>query len=135
MASKTEKITIELDTDDLAQIDELVDAGNYAGRADFLSAAIHIHLDAYKGLTGQQAKPDSVSNGVEKAVGAYVITKKALEQLAEKGKKLNISVTGVLTVDANVGPELFVRTVENVQLRGKLVANADVKMLIEQMNL
>jgi len=78
--SDTEKITINIGTVDLGQIDLLVAEGFFSNRADFIRTAIRNQLDK-----NQDAVKES---SIRRATGMGILsyTKKNLEQYKSEGK-------------------------------------------------
>jgi Arc/MetJ-type ribon-helix-helix transcriptional regulator len=131
MSNETEKLTVNLGVVELAQIDVLVGQGIYANRSDFIRTSIRKHLETYKEKIEQSLEPLSGKSHVSKAIGIFHISKKELEKIAANNDKINISVIGMLIIDASVSAELFERAVESVTLRGKLVASNEIRKMLE----
>jgi len=134
MVNETEKLTINLGVVELAQIDVLVEQGVYANRSDFIRTSIRTSLDNHKSRIEASLIPIASKREWEKFIGICHISGKTLEKLRENDSKLNISVIGMLIFESSINTTLFSDTVENVVLRGKLIASDDIKNIIAQMN-
>lgn len=134
MSNETEKLTINLGVVELAQIDVLVEQGIYSNRSDLIRTAIRQHLEVHKEKIELSLTPISNKSNLTKTIGVIKISKKSLQKLYEGNEKLNLSVIGMLIIDADINSKLFEDTVESVVLRGKLVASKEIKKIIEEMN-
>lgn len=134
MSNETEKLTINLGVVELAQVDVLVEQGLYSNRSDFIRTSIRKQLEFQKENIEGLLTPIDNKKDLRKIIGICKISNKALQKLAVDNEILNISIIGMLVIDADVSTELFVATVENVVLRGKLVASKEIKAIIETMN-
>lgn len=131
MANETEKITINIGVVELAQIDVLVEQGIYSNRSDFIRTSIRKNLEVNNEIIKQHLEPISNKENWNKTIGILLLSKKNLEELARNGEKLNISIIGMLVIDTSVSAELFQNTVDNILVRGKLVASDEIKEIIK----
>lgn len=134
MLNETEKLTINLGVVELAQIDVLVEQGIYANRSDFIRTAIRKDLDNYSERIQQQLTPVASKKEWEKVLGIMIINKNTLEGLKREGEKANISVIGMLVIHNDVSVQLFNQTIEQIIVRGKIVAQNELKKIIHDMN-
>ena len=134
MPNETEKLTVNLGIVELAQIDVLVEQGIFSNRSDFIRNAVRIKLEDYKDKIEQQLLPLSSNKFWRYTIGIQKITKKDIENLVNDKQKINISVIGMLIIDKAIDAELFEKTVEHVIIRGKLLAEKNIKEIIEKMN-
>jgi hypothetical protein len=116
----TEKVSFNITVVDLGKIDLLVDQGHYATRTDFFVAAVRSQLLTHA-VTMQDLMRESM------VVGAAVHTRKALEKLVARGKKLDIRVIGLCMFTKDVTPELVRNAVRSIKVRGSLRASPQVK--------
>lgn len=132
MANETEKLTINLGVVELAQIDVLVEQGVFSNRSDFMRTAIRKELDVYGDRMEIAPILTSGKDNWTKTVGILSISKKMLEKLAGDGERINISVIGMLLIDAGVSAQLFKQTVDTVLIRGKVIAPDEIKAHIKE---
>jgi Arc/MetJ-type ribon-helix-helix transcriptional regulator len=133
MSNETEKLTINLGVVELAQIDVLVEQGIYANRSDFIRTAIRKDIDNYSERIQQQLTPIASKKEWEKVLGIMMINKNTLESLKREGQKANISVIGMLIIHNDVCVQLFNQTIEQIIVRGKIVAPNELKKIIHDM--
>ena len=124
MSPDTEKITINMGAVDLGKVDLLVDEGFYGNRSDFIRTAIRNQLDRHDTDTAA-----SMSRRMA-ALGALGVNARDLEDSLAGGKTLKISVVGMLTISADVTPELARKAIESVYVRGTFRASDEVKAAI-----
>ncbi len=120
----TEKVTINLSVVDLGRIDVLVDEGLYSSRTDLIRTAIRNQLERHEvELTQAMARGAFV-------VGALAFDRESLERSVARNERLKITVVGLLSIAADVTPELAARAIESVKIRGVFKATEDVKAVL-----
>lgn len=116
-----EKITINVGFVDLGQIDLLVQEGFYANRSDLIRTAIRnqiaAHADTLKQAVGRRML----------VLGIQHLSAADLEALRARGQALDVRVLGLLTIAADVTPELALQTLRSVAVLGSLHATPAVK--------
>ncbi|MDB5856380.1 MAG: putative transcriptional regulator, CopG/Arc/MetJ DNA-binding domain [Ramlibacter sp.] len=116
-----EKITINLGCVDLGQIDLLVQEGFYANRTDLIRTAIRNQLSTHGEAVRQAVARKTLSLGIQH------FSKADLEALRAAGRKLDIRVLGLATIDPAVTPDLAMATIESLTVLGALHASPAVK--------
>jgi Arc/MetJ-type ribon-helix-helix transcriptional regulator len=117
----TEKITINMSTVDLGQIDLLVDQGFYSNRTDFIRTAIRNQLAQHADTVKQTITSRTM------VLGSVTYDRKDLEKALAEGKKKEIRVVGVLILKDDIPPELAAATIHSVEVFGVLRASDAVK--------
>jgi Arc/MetJ-type ribon-helix-helix transcriptional regulator len=118
---ETEKITINLGLVDLGQIDLLVQEGFYSNRTDLIRTAIRNQLSTHSEAVRQTVARKSL------VLGLQHYSRTDLETVQRAGQKLQIQVLGLVTIGADVSPELALATIESVVVLGALHASPAVK--------
>ncbi len=119
--SETEKITINLGLVDLGQIDLLVQEGFYSNRTDLIRTAIRNQLSTHAEAVRQTVARKSL------VLGLQHYSRTDLEAVQRAGQKLQIQVLGLVSIGADVPPELALATIESVVVLGALHASPAVK--------
>src|SRR5947199_5888431 len=88
----TEKITINLGYVDLGKIDLLVQEGSYSNRTDFIRTAIRNQIEQH----ASEVQQTIVRNAF--VVGVLHYDRRVLESNLAQGKKIRITVLGMLTL-------------------------------------
>ena len=118
---KSEKITVNVGTVDLGQIDLLVDEGFYANRTDFIRTAIRRQLETRSAaVNGTIARRALV-------LGTQFYSRQELEKLRQSGQMLEVRVLGLATIANDVSPELALATIASVEVLGAFRAPPAVK--------
>ena len=117
----TEKITINMSAVDLGKIDLLVREGLYSNRTDFIRTAIRSQIEKHN-LEVQQ----SVARHAY-TIGVLVYDRKDLERMKAEGKRVKLTLVGMLNLTNDVPPELAAEVIETLQLRGIFNASKAVK--------
>lgn len=126
--SYTEKVSVNVNTSTLSQIDLLVDNGYYSNRSDFINQAVR------EALGRQQGTIDGIVRRQEERVkrGSWFIgvsgfTAKEIAQMHTEGETTAMTGYGVLHIDPACDREQLYAVVESIRVRGKVIAPADVK--------
>jgi Arc/MetJ-type ribon-helix-helix transcriptional regulator len=116
-----EKITINVGFVDLGQIDLLVQEGFYANRSDLIRTAIRNQIAAHADTLKQAVGRRTLVLGIQHLGAAE------LEAVRARGETLDVRVLGLLTIAADVTPELALQTLRSVAVLGSLHATPAVK--------
>ncbi len=117
----TEKITINMSAVDLGKVDTLVNEGLYSNRTDFIRSAIRSQLEKHTFEIQQSvARHSSV-------IGVISYSKADLEKRKQKGKRLSLSVIGVLHLHEDIPADLALEVIEDIKVRGMFNASDAVK--------
>ena len=119
--SDSEKITINLGFVDLGQVDLLVKDGFYSNRTDFIRTAIRNQLLTHGDVLKKSVARRSMVLGLER------YTRKDLEKVVASGKRLEIQVLGLATIDDDVTPQLARQAIASIAVLGALRASPAVK--------
>lgn len=136
---RSEKITINLSSVELAQVDYLVEKGLYASRADFIRLAIRKQTEEHKKEIDQFMEPTLWEREAEEdnsglvviALGGTHISKEDVQRLLRVGKKAYIRLIGVLTVDKEITLEEIKEVTSVCKVFGKIVAEPEVKAFLQ----
>jgi Arc/MetJ-type ribon-helix-helix transcriptional regulator len=116
-----EKITINVGFVDLGQIDLLVQEGFYANRTDLIRTAIRNQISAHAEAVKQVVSRRTLVLGIQHVSAAE------LEAVRQRGETLDVRVLGLLSIGADVTPELALQTLNSVVVLGSLHATPAVK--------
>lgn len=94
----SEKVSVNLNTATLSQIDLLVDGGFYSNRSDFINQALRETLDRRRSDIDRLAQQQSESTMENKQwfLGVRSVDKRELEALQAKGQKAVFQGYGLL---------------------------------------
>jgi Arc/MetJ-type ribon-helix-helix transcriptional regulator len=116
----TEKISFNMSTVDLGQVDLLVEQGFYSSRTDFLVAAVRNLLQSHSTTVRQAVEHRFMT------LGMVVFSRADLEKRIAAGTPLDIRVVGVLKIADDVTPELAREAIRSVSVFGKIRARPEV---------
>jgi len=140
---KSEKVTINLSAVELAQIDFLVEKGLYVSRSDFIRLATRKQTEAHQKEIDQFVDPSAqgtfagvgiITDSLVWGLGILAIGQEHVEEAYRAGQKINIRAIGVLKVDKDVNPEQFRYVLSRVKVSGKIIAEPEIKKIIEEFN-
>ena len=125
----SEKVSVNINTSTLSQIDLLVDNGYYSNRSDFINQAVRELLreerSVIDGIIERNAHPRNGETGW--FIGVSGLTAKEVEAMYQAGEKIKLLGYGVLTVDQGCDEEKLFATVESIRVKGKVHASERVK--------
>jgi Arc/MetJ-type ribon-helix-helix transcriptional regulator len=117
----SEKVTINLGYVDLGQIDLMVHEGFYSNRTDFIRTAIRNQLDRHADVVKQSVARNTLDLGLRH------YTREDLEAVRASRQPLNLHVLGLLSIAADVSPELARAAIASLSVLGALHASPEVK--------
>jgi Arc/MetJ-type ribon-helix-helix transcriptional regulator len=121
-----EKITINVGFVDLGQIDLLVQEGFYANRTDLIRTAIRNQIAAHAEAVKQVVSRRTLVLGIQHLGVAE------LEAVKARDETLDVRVLGLLSIAADVTPELALQTLHSLDVLGSLHASPAVKAALQQ---
>jgi Arc/MetJ-type ribon-helix-helix transcriptional regulator len=116
-----EKITINVGFVDLGQIDLLVQEGFYANRTDLIRTAIRNQIAVHADSVRQVVSRRTLVLGIQHLAAAE------LEAVRARHETLDVRVLGLLTIAADVTPELALQTLHTVVVLGAFHASPQIK--------
>ena len=116
-----EKVTINLGYVDLGQIDLMVHEGFYSNRTDFIRTAIRNQLERHADVVKQSVARNTLDLGLRH------YTRADLEAVRAARQTLHLHVLGLISIAADVSPELARATISSLSVLGALHASAEVK--------
>lgn len=121
---ETEKITINMSAVDLGKVDLLVGEGVYSNRSDFIRTAIRSQLEKHTFEIQQTVTRHDY------AIGLVSYGRADLERRKQKGKKLSLSVIGMLFLQDDIPVELALEVIDEIKVRGMLRASDELKLAL-----
>ena len=126
----TEKVSVNINTSTLSQIDLLVDNGYYSNRSDFINQALRDELHKHQNtldriIDGRLEKGKGNPN--QWFVGICGFDKRALIEMKTSGEKGSITGYGVLVIAEELDDAELFETVESIKVKGKVVCKKSVK--------
>ena len=125
----SEKVSVNINTSTLSNIDILVDNGYYSNRSDFINQAVREGLQKHQTTLDRiigkhmdaEESPDCWFVGVCNLDAAYI------ESAKKKGRTLAYTGYGVLVIGNNVDEEMLFAVVESIKLKGKAICSKAIK--------
>ena len=128
-----EKVSVNINTSTLAQIDLLVDNGYYSNRSDFINQALREGLHKHQNTLDRIIEGQTAGTAHGKRspnqwfVGVYHFDRRGLAEIRESGENGSITGYGVLVIAENVDETELFACVESIKIKGKVIASPAVK--------
>jgi Arc/MetJ-type ribon-helix-helix transcriptional regulator len=119
--SKSQKFDVTMGSDELKQVDLLVEQGLYASREAFLQSAARNLLHEHA-----MDLPQTTASRLMVA-GIVVHNRKSLERLLAAGRQIELNVTGIFRLSDDVTPELACAVIQSLKVCGAFQASPEVK--------
>ena len=124
----TEKVSVNVNTSTLSEIDLLVDNGYYSNRSDFINQAVREALGRQRGtIDGIVRRQEERVQRGGWFIGVSGFTAKEIARMHAEGETVSMTGYGVLHIDPACDREQLYQVVESIRVRGKVIAPADVK--------
>ena len=124
----TEKVSVNINTSTLSEIDLLVDNGYYSNRSDFINQAVREALGRQRGtIDGIVRRQEEREQRGSWFIGVSGFTAKEIARMHAEGETVSMTGYGVLHIDPACDREQLYQVVESIRVRGKVIAPADVK--------
>lgn len=125
----TDKVSVNINTGTLSQIDLLVDNGYYSNRSDFINQAIREALGRQSGTIENivRRQEQRARNEHGWFIGVSGFTAREIDEMYETGERTSVIGYGVLHIDGGCDREKLYAAVESIHVRGKVIAPADIK--------
>ena len=124
----TEKVSVNINTSTLSEIDLLVDNGYYSNRSDFINQAVREALGRQRGtIDGIVRRQEERVQRGSWFIGVSGFTAKEIARMHAEGETVSMTGYGVRHIDPACDREQLFAVGESIRVRGKVIAPADVK--------
>lgn len=126
----SEKVSVNINTSTLSNIDILVDNGYYSNRSDFINQALREGLQKHQGTLDRiidknmDKKEDDPNRWF---VGICTLEPYELECARKRGQVLAYTGYGILAIGSDIDEELLFSVVENIKVKGKVICAPSIK--------
>lgn len=125
----TEKVSVNINTSTLSNIDLLVDNGYYSNRSDFINQAVRSELQRQQSVTDHIIRRNEKDAEDEYGwfIGIFGITAKMVEESFAKGESMDMRGYGLLIIHEGCDEEKLYQVIRSIDVRGRVRASASVK--------
>lgn len=124
----SDKVSVNINTSTLSQIDMLVDGGYYSNRSDFINQAVREKLQAQSDVLARLIRAEEAEVEDNKwFLGVQSLSGDELMKLKDAGKTTTVRGYGLLIIPAAIDEELLYETVERISVRGRVSCSAAVR--------
>jgi len=127
--SYTEKVSVNVNTSTLSEIDLLVDNGYYSNRSDFINQAVRAELQRQDRVTERIIRREERAAEDEYSwfLGIFGITPKMVEDSFAKGETMDVTGYGLLIIHEGCDEEKLFSVIRSINVRGRVKASEHVK--------
>ena len=122
----SEKVSVNMNSSTLSGIDLLVDNGYYSNRSDFINQAVRSALAQHQSTIDRIVQANSRKED-SWFIGVSGYTTQEIDRLYREGESVAVRGYGVLALDGDCDREKLFAVVKSIQVRGRVIAPADVK--------
>lgn len=126
----SEKVSVNINSATLSQIDLLVDNGYYSNRSDFINQSLRTTLQHQQSTLDRiivQRTESSQKKNEPWFIGVYGITAGDIDSMYQQGGGFSITGYGVLVIDDAVDQEKLFAAVRTISVKGKVVCARSIK--------
>lgn len=126
----SEKVSVNINTSTLSNIDILVDNGYYSNRSDFINQALREGLQKHQVTIDRiidQHMDTEEENPNRWFVGVCSMERYELEAAKKRGQSLTYTGYGVLAIDKSIDLQMLFEVVESIKVKGKVICAQAIK--------
>ena len=124
----SDKVSVNINTSTLSQIDMLVDGGYYSNRSDFINQAVREKLQAQSDVLARLIRAEEAEVEDNKwFLGVQSLSGDELRKLKDAGRTMTVKGYGLLIIPAAISEELLYETVECISVKGRVNCSAAVR--------
>lgn len=125
----TEKVSVNVNTSTLSQIDLLVDNGYYSNRSDFINHALRVALDQQNATVERLiARNDGQGkDGKQWFLGIFQLTAGDVNRMFADNERITVSGYGIFAIDEYVDEQKLFDVLHSIDVKGKVICNKSVK--------
>ena len=125
----SEKVSVNINTSTLSQIDILVDNGYYSNRSDFINQSLRETLQKHQGILDRiiNSQMEEKGNPNRWFIGVSSLGNHELELARRQGQILTYTGYGMLTLDKDLDEKLLFDTVKSIKVKGKVICSQAVR--------
>ncbi len=128
--SLSEKVSVNINTTTLSNIDLLVDNGYYSNRSDFINQALREALQKHQTTLDRMIdeKTEKYKDRPDQwFVGISTLEKEEVEAAIKRGERISITGYGLLKIDDDIDDETLFMAVERIQMKGRTICRGTIK--------
>ena len=126
----SEKVSVNINSSTLSQIDLLVDNGYYSNRSDFINQALRTALQQQQSTLDRIIKQRAETSQRKKEqwfVGVFGLTAEDIEVMYQQGGGFTVTGYGVLVIDDSVDQEKLFASLQKISVKGKVICARSIK--------
>ena len=124
--SLNEKVSANMNTSTLSSIDLLVDNGYYSNRSDFINQAVRAAISQHQSTIDRIVQTNTRKED-SWFIGVMGFTASEIDELYQGGESFVVKGYGVFVIGDDCDREKLFAVVKSIQVRGKVIAPADIK--------
>ncbi len=123
----SEKVSVNINTSTLSEIDLLVDNGYYSNRSDFINQALRDALQKHQGTIERIIDRNLEKDPKRWFIGVCSLGNDEILEAKKHGQQITYSGYGVLAIDESIDEETLFSVVQNLKIKGKVICSKTIK--------
>lgn len=126
----SEKVSVNVNTSTLSEIDLLIDSGYYSNRSDFINQALREGLQKHRNTLDRIIQKNSeVRNGSfdHCFLGVLRLERQDIEAALRSGQEMTVVGYGVLIIGDEMDEKAFFAAVRSIQVKGRVICSKNIK--------
>ena len=126
----SEKVSVNINSSTLSQIDLLVDNGYYSNRSDFINQALRASLQSQQSTLDRIINQSAGAARMKKEqwfVGLFSLSEGDVKTMCKQGGGFTITGYGVLIIDDEGDEEKLFSAIQAIRVKGRVICKKTVK--------
>lgn len=124
----SEKVSVNINTATLSNIDILVDNGYYSNRSDFINQALRESLAKHQSTLDRiiGEKLEKRKSGEQWFIGVTSLCAREIMEMKANGDN-RIVCYGILAFEKDIDPQILFETVKSIKVKGRIICSPEIK--------
>ncbi len=126
----SEKVSVNINTSTLSNIDLLVDNGYYSNRSDFIKQALRGELQRQQSIIDRIIEQNTNRPGDSSRqwfIGVTSLAQKDIDTFYDEGKPVDVTAYGILRIAGDVDRSKLYASVRSITVKGKFIASDEIR--------
>lgn len=126
----SEKVSVNINTATLSNIDILVDNGYYSNRSDFINQALRESLRRHQSTLDRIIDDKTRKNSGSSEdwyIGVTSLGAQDIKEMKKYRDKTDLVCYGILRFENDIDPKVLFEAVRSIRVKGKILCSPEIK--------